>query len=1031
MEVPVGVLPGGSRRSLSHQRPHEASERLAAIIDGSDDAIIAIDVAGRFAEWNAGAERLFGYTADEAANLSPAVLLPPERRGDRPLIERVLEGERFDHHEIERVHRDGSRLQLSLSLSALRDPDGTITGAFAIARDITERRAAEAERSQLAALVGASADAIIATDVDFRITNCNAAAAGLYHMAAEEMVGRLVTEILASVETDDERIALLERALAGETMRSEGVRVRRDGSEFAVAGTVAPVRASSGEIVGVVWIARDVTTEWRARKALERDERRSRLLADASRMLDRSLQTEHVVGAITRLVASELADLCCVVLADEVSGETQLVEVVAADPIVARIVRTAFEQGPLTDDPGTVTGPAMRTGADVLIDPVPPELVAGWLSRYPELADAPVALTVASIMVVPLRAGGSNVGLIFIASLESQRHFDRDDLLLARELANRTAQSLENARLLTTTTYALAEAEAAARELRAAQQRFSSAFANAPIGMALVSATDDSMSRIEDANPALCELTGFVQDDLRGRDLIETLVHPADRLAVRAELERLIRGETGVLSAEHRYVRNGGTDVWVQTSVARLPGQAEANELVLQVQDITERKRYEGQLRYLADHDPLTGLYNRRRFVEELDRAAVEASLRGIATAVLVLDIDHFKYINDTYGHTIGDEVLTGIARTLVGRTRDTDVLGRLGGDVFGIVLTHSNARDVQTVALALLAELRERDALMSNGQTISVTASVGYRVVERGDGLGADELIVEADIAMCDAKEKGRNRVAVAGRDSIEPTRLRRRLAMSEQIRRALERDDGFMLYEQPICALGNGAIDRTEILVRMPDGEGDLLPPSVFLYIADHFGLMPELDMWVIAHAIELLAARQANGITLGMEVNLSGTSIGDSAVIDFIAESVRNAGIDPTALTFEVTETEAIVNVDRARVLSRRLSSLGCQFALDDFGAGFGSFYYLKHLPFDVVKIDGDFIKSLPASQTDQLTVQAIVTIARGLQKQTVAEFVGDDRTIEMLREFGVDFAQGYHIGEPAPAILVPHHLSRSSS
>ena len=1013
---------------MSQGRPHELSERLAAIIRGTDDAILAVDLDGRLTEWNPGAERLFGYAADDAIGRSLAILMPPERAGEhRALLQRIFAGERIDRLETERVRRDGTRVLISLALSPLRAPDGAILGAFAIARDVTERHAADTERSRLAALVAASADAIIATDVDFTITNCNAAAAELYHMDPDEMIGRRATEISSSLGGDAERVDRLQRALRGESVHTEGMRRRLDGTEFAVAGTITPVRAPTGDIVGVVSIARDVTAEWRVRATLERDERRARLVADASKVLDRSLQTEHVVAAITSLVAAELADLCAVVLSDAVTGQTELVEVVTPDPVIARIVRQAFERIPLSEESGTVSGPAIRFGTDVLMDPVPPELVARWLERVPDLAEVPAALAVSSMIVVPLRASGSTMGLMFIAQLDAQRHFDADDLRLARDIADRTAQALENARLLTTTASALAEAEAAARELRTAQERFSSAFANAPIGMALVSAAGDSPSRIEDANPALCALTGFVPEDLRGRDLIETLVHPADRLSVRQELELLVRGEQGALSAEHRYVRNGGTDVWVQTSVARLPGLPDASELVLQVQDITERKRYEGQLRYLADHDPLTGLYNRRRFVEELDRVALEAHRNGVSTAVLVLDIDHFKYINDTYGHTIGDEVLTGIARTLVGRTRDSDVLGRLGGDVFGIVLTHSSARDVEAVASALLTELRERDALMSNGQVVSVTASVGYRVIERGDGLSADELIVEADIAMYDAKDKGRNRVAVAGRDSIEPTRLRHRLAMSEQIRRALERDDGFVLYEQPIFSLARDEIDRTEILVRMPDSAGDLLPPSVFLSVADHFGLMPDVDMWVIAHAIELLAARQAAGIAVGMEVNLSGTSIGDSSVIDFIADSVRTAGIDPTALTFEVTETEAIVNIDRARVLSRRLSSLGCQFALDDFGAGFGSFYYLKHLPFDVVKIDGDFIKSLPESRTDQLTVQAIVTIARGLRKQTVAEFVGDDRTTEMLRGYGVDFVQGYHIGEPAPAILVPAHLA----
>jgi diguanylate cyclase (GGDEF)-like protein/PAS domain S-box-containing protein len=543
-----------------------------------------------------------------------------------------------------------------------------------------------------------------------------------------------------------------------------------------------------------------------------------------------------------------------------------------------------------------------------------------------------------------------------------------------------------------------------------------------------VSACDGLVSRIDDVNPAFCELTGFAQDDLRGRDLIEMLVHPRSRSLATSELERLMSGAIDVVSGERRLLRNGGADLWVQISVAPLGLGRGSGELVVQVQDISERKRHEGQLRYLADHDPLTGLINRRRFVEELGRTAAKAYRHGVATAVLVLDMDHFKYVNDTYGHAAGDDVLTAVARILVGRTRETDVVGRLGGDEFGVILTHSSGTDAHTVAASLLHELRAHQATLVEGQPLSVTASIGLRVLDRADRLTADQLIVEADIAMYDAKEHGRNRVAVAGHDGIQPTRLRRRLAMSDRIRRALARDDGLVLHEQPICSLVSGEIDRTEILVRMPDDEGDLLPPSSFLPVADHFGLMPSLDQWVIAHAIELLAARQEAGVRLGMEVNLSGTSIGDPAVIDFIAASVRNAGIDPTALIFEVTETEAIVNVDRARELSRQLSSLGCRFALDDFGAGFGSFYYLKHLPFDVVKIDGDFIKSLPTNTSDQLTVQAIVTIARGLDKRTVAEFVGDQRTVEMLTDLGVDFAQGYHIGKPEPATLVPAALAR---
>jgi diguanylate cyclase (GGDEF)-like protein/PAS domain S-box-containing protein len=999
-------------------------QRVAAIVRSTDDAVLAVDLSGVITDWNHAAELLYGYTAEEAVGRPISLIVPLTRLDEHAeLARRVRQGEHIEQFSTERLRRDGTPVAVSLTVSAMRDLDGSIVGTSTIARDVTAQRAAEADRSRLAALVACSADAIIATDIGFRITACNAAAAALYRISADEMVGRVATEISESALDRDARMALMRRALAGETVSLEGVHRRHDESEFVLAASAAPVRVASGEIVGIVSIMRDVTAEWQARHTLERAERRARMLAEASRVLDRSLQAPHVVSSITQLVVPELADLCAVVTVDQESGGTELIDVAAVDPAVGDLVRRVLSRIPLTDEALARSQPALVAGKDVLLDPAPPELHERVAAACPDLRDQLAELTPTSVMIVPLRALGRTLGLMFLSSLSADRRFDHEDLGLARELADRVAQALENARLLATAKRAQAAAEVAAHERGIAQQRFSSAFAHAPIGMALVSAEGGLVSRIDNVNPAFCELTGFTPQQLLGRDLIGTLVHPSNRRLATKELEQLMCGAIDVASGERRLLRQGGADVWVQVSVAPLGRARGASELVVQVQDISERKRHEGQLAYLADHDPLTGLFNRRRFVEELGRTAASAYRHGVATAVLVIDVDHFKYVNDTYGHAAGDDVLTAVARILEQRTRETDVVGRLGGDEFGIILTHSSAADAHTVALSLLHELRDHRSTLVNEQPVAVTASIGLRMVERGDGLTADELIVEADVAMYDAKENGRNRVSVAGTDSIEPTRLRRRLAMSDRIRRALARDDGFVLYEQPICALDSGEVDRTEILVRMPDGEGGLLQPSSFLPIADHFGLMPALDQWVIEHAIDLLAERQRSGIRLGMEVNLSGTSISDPAVIDFIADSVRAAGIDPTALIFEVTETEAIVNIDRARVLSRQLSSLGCKFALDDFGAGFGSFYYLKHLPFDVVKIDGDFIKALPTSTSDQLTVQAIVTIARGLGKRTVAEFVGNDRTVNMLREYGVDFAQGYHLGKPEPALASP--------
>jgi diguanylate cyclase (GGDEF)-like protein/PAS domain S-box-containing protein len=1004
--------------------------RLAAVVAGSDDAILAKDLTGLITDWNAAAERLYGYSSEQAIGRPVAMLVPPERRDeDLMLFKRVLNGERVAHFDTERVRRDGSRVAVSLSISPIRDSTQAITGASTIARDVSQRRAADADRAQLAALASHSPDAIVAVDESFHITAYNPAAAEMFQLTREAMLGRHVTELTQAREDDEERLDTLRQALAGHTARSEQLQIRVDGSMIALATTSAPIRAG-GAIVGVVTTIRDVTAQRQARLALEREERRAGLLARASVALGSSLQAAHAVSAMAQLVVPELGDVCVVIAAgDEFSP--RLTSVGAVDPSVEDVLLRALEDVPLSDVARKVSDPALAAGENVLLDPITPGQVDSWAAQFPALRDELAALAVCSGMIVPLRSGARTVGLAFVGSLQPEWHFTRNDLSLIREVADRVSRALENARLFASAQRAQAQAEAAARHLVVAEQRFRSAFVNAPIGMALLSTHPGEGSQIDDVNPALCKLTGFALDELQGSDLIETLVHPSERDPARRDVQWLLDGELSAAIAERHYIHSNGGDIWVQTSVWRLTDASDDNQIVLQVQDITERKRFEQELRHLADHDPLTGLVNRRRFTEDLDREVANGRRDSVATAVLVADVDHLKDFNDTYGHAAGDEVLAAVSRLLSERTRETDTVGRLSGDEFGVVLARSGERAAQAVADSLLEDMRQFEFPATDPQPVIVTLSIGLRAIEPDESLTADELIVEADIAMYEAKENGHDRVALGGRGSEAPARLRKRLTIADRIRHALQHDEGFKLYEQPILSLHSDAIERTEILVRMSDENGEILLPAAFLPIADRFGLVPGLDQWVVTHSIDLLERRQAAGIDLGLEVNLSGTSIGDRDVVDFITASVRNARIDPRALTFEVTETEAIVNIDRARLLSQQLSGLGCQFALDDFGSGFGSFYYLKHLPFDVVKIDGDFIKALKTSKTDQLTIEAIVTITRGLEKQTIAECVEDQDTIELLRGFGVDFAQGFHIGRPEPVILRPDYAKPSSN
>jgi diguanylate cyclase (GGDEF)-like protein/PAS domain S-box-containing protein len=561
-----------------------------------------------------------------------------------------------------------------------------------------------------------------------------------------------------------------------------------------------------------------------------------------------------------------------------------------------------------------------------------------------------------------------------------------------------------------------------------AEDRFRSAFDEAPIGMAM-SSLEGRFLRV---NKAMSEITGYSREQLEATSY-RSITHPDDLARNERGYADVIESAVSHYRTEKRYIHADGHVVPVDLSASVIrDGDGKPLHVLTQVQDITERKRFEGQLQYLADHDSLTGLFNRRRFEEELTRELVSAERYGGRLAVLAIDLDEFKYINDSLGHSIGDELIVQVGEELRARLRRSDVLARLGGDEFAVILPRIEEAAALDVAANLLEAVGSVDlvGLGARGGG-KVSASVGVAMFEPGSNLTAEELLVEADIAMYDAKEAGRARVIVYDATEDREERMLSRMTWADRIREALVNDD-FVLYSQPVMSLRGDPVARCELLLRMLGEAGDVVPPGSFLYIAERFDLIQQIDRWVVSRAVEILAEQQAAGREIVLCVNLSAKSVTDPQLPDHIASELAGHGADGRGLCFEVTETAAVVNVDRARGFARRVGELGCEFALDDFGAGFASFYYLKHLAFDMLKIDGEFVADLANSVTNQLVVKAVVDIARGLGKQTIAEFVEDAETLELLRGMGVDYAQGFYIAKPAPLPLVEAplpHLERA--
>ncbi|NOU42132.1 MAG: EAL domain-containing protein [Methyloglobulus sp.] len=516
-------------------------------------------------------------------------------------------------------------------------------------------------------------------------------------------------------------------------------------------------------------------------------------------------------------------------------------------------------------------------------------------------------------------------------------------------------------------------------------------------------------------------LTGAKQFGLTVAELqncsIFDFVHSEDSALLQTLIDRCFSNPFQVHNQEIRYLAEASKIIWVRATAKLIEHEMQENSLLLVCEDITETRLLNEKIAYQADHDALTGLANRNKFDRYLKWVISLAHQDNTEHTLCYLDLDQFKVVNDTCGHLAGDELLRQLGDLLKKHTRQYDFVARLGGDEFGILMYNCSSSQAFLACEKLRDVIRDYNFTWED-RSFSISVSIGVSSINITSGSEVD-LLKEADAACYAAKDKGRNRVHVFSPDDEELALRQGEMQWVERIRLGLEQKR-FLLYGQPIVpVVDSNEGFHFEALLRYRDDRGKIIPPGAFLPAAERYNLAPELDRWLIATLLEWLGNRPDFLAKLSIcSVNLSGLSLSDEYMLDFISEQFERWSVPTHKLCFEITETAAISNLSYATHFIDRLKEQGCLFSLDDFGSGLSSFAYLKNLSVDYLKIDGLFVKDILEDQVDLAMVKSINEVAHVMNKKTIAEFVENEHIFNLLKTLGVDYAQGYGIGKPVP-------------
>lgn len=955
-------------RRRADEALRQSERRLRALLEALPDLLFVLDRDGRYLAVHAARPETLAAPRETLLKTSVPRALPPEAaRAWLEAIGRCLDGGGMQV------------LQYVLEVPAGRRVfEGRIVAhdansVLSIVRDVTKRvereQALHERERELKRLTDNMLDVIAETDLAGVIRFATPSYEGATGWATNELVGH---SAFAFIHPEDaERV----REELGRTTRRVGhasstYRFRRKDGSYVWSDSLATlVRDEHGEPDGLVITSRDVT-------ARKRDEEVVALLHET----ERSLLRRESLGTILERICSRVADLFAfpAVWIGLKEPDGRIEPRAVAGTAASFVTRSAFRWDDTPEGRGP-SGEAVRTGRQQLVNEIDDPRVALWKG-------AATASSLGSALAVPLVASDRVLGVLSCYAGRPGA-FDQATVAPIARFADQVALSLVEAEQL---------------ERIALQTAALEATANAVV----ITGSD---GRVEWANRAFTDLTGFDLEEVFG-ETPRMLKSGIQSDFYYEKLWETIKGGH-VWRGELYNRRKDGTIYVEEQTITPVTGTDGAiRHFVAVKQDVTQRRRNEERIRYLALHDPLTDLGNRRSVEESLERVVARAR-RGTPGSIVLLDLDHFKVVNDTLGHAAGDTVLVELARLLGTLRRPGDEIARIGGDEFVLVLEGIPGEAGRMVAERIRQAIHEH-RFEVGGRRFDLGASVG--VVPIDGRLGAAALLALADSALYAAKERGRNRVVLVDA-SVTPTPLSEASGWASRVKDAL-RDRRFVLAYQPIFRLETGRAAHYEALLRLRDDSGALVAPGAFLPAAEQFGLLPQLDTWVVGEVLALLKKRA----DVEVFVNLSGASLGEEGHLLSLEEKIRESGIGRGRLAFEVTETTAVRDMIAAREWMRRLRDLGCRFALDDFGIGFSSFSYLQSLPADYVKIDGSFIRDLDTNLANQALVRAIDTVAHTLGKETIAEQVENLGSVTILRDLGVEFGQGFALGEPAPEL-----------